>query len=192
MQPTPETPFSMPPRTITTRAGFTLVELMVVVAIVGVLAAIAIPAFMASVRRSKATEATQNLNALFKYATTYYAAERTGSGLGATTVAACTVSDAARTPSAPGAQKVVGAFGAVPSFAALGFTIADYVYFGYAVDSIGSDCGRAANTPDLYTLYAQGDLDGDGIFSRFELAVGSDSDNALYHARGFYIVNETE
>ena len=68
----------MPTRLLTTRSGFTLLELMVVVAIVGILAAIAIPAFTAATRRSKAAEATQNLNILFKSAATYYEAERTG------------------------------------------------------------------------------------------------------------------
>ena len=39
------------------RSGFTLVELAVVVVIIGVLAAFAVPRFMASVERSKAAEA---------------------------------------------------------------------------------------------------------------------------------------
>jgi prepilin-type N-terminal cleavage/methylation domain-containing protein len=182
----------MPTRTTSTRSGFTLIELMIAVAILGILAAIAIPAFSASMRRSKTVEATGNLNALFKAAATYYAAERTGPTVAGTTVAGCTVGNASLTPASPGTQKVLGNFSANTSFAALSFSVADYIYYGYAIDSIGSDCGRAANTQDLYTLYAQGDLDGDGTPSRFELAVGSDSNNTLYHARGFYIVNEIE
>jgi hypothetical protein len=47
------------------------------------------------------------------------------------------------------------------------------------------------NTPQ-YTLQAQGDLDGDGSLSTFELAAGSDSSNNLMRAPGFYIINEME
>jgi hypothetical protein len=43
----------------------------------------------------------------------------------------------------------------------------------------------------LYTFYAFGDLDGDGVQSTFELAAGSNADNEPYHS-GFYIVNELE
>lgn len=43
------------------RQGFTLIELMIVVAIIGVLAAVAVPAFGSYVRRSKASEAVSFL-----------------------------------------------------------------------------------------------------------------------------------
>ena len=47
------------------RNGFTLIELMIAVAIIGILAAVAIPNFMKFQARSKQSEAKTNLKALF-------------------------------------------------------------------------------------------------------------------------------
>src|ERR1700757_4149461 len=57
------------------RNGFTLIELMIVVAIIGVLAAVAIPAFMKYIRRSKTTEATMNLRKMYDGAVPYHVAD---------------------------------------------------------------------------------------------------------------------
>ena len=52
--------------------GFTLIELMIVVAIIGILAAVAIPAFMDYMKKSKKTEASLQLNKIGKNAKTLY------------------------------------------------------------------------------------------------------------------------
>jgi prepilin-type N-terminal cleavage/methylation domain-containing protein len=52
--------------------GFTLIELMIVVAIIGILAAIAIPSFMDYIKRSKKTEAALQLNKIGKSAKRVY------------------------------------------------------------------------------------------------------------------------
>ena len=57
------------------QSGFTLIELMVVVVIVGLLAAVAIPAFNRAVRRSKTSEAVVNLRRMFDGAVTSYQAD---------------------------------------------------------------------------------------------------------------------
>jgi type IV pilus assembly protein PilA len=55
------------------KKGFTLVELMIVVAIIGILAAIAIPNFIKFQARSKQSEAKTNLKALFQAEKSYFA-----------------------------------------------------------------------------------------------------------------------
>lgn len=169
--------------------AFTLIELMIVVAILGVLAALAIPAFIGYVRKAKSSEATGNVRSLFVAAASYYTDERTGQGNNAQTTSACVVASDATIPT-PSSSKYK--FEPTESQRALAFSISDYIYYAYQIESTGAACSHVAETQELYTFRAWGDLDDDGVLSMFELAAGSDVDNLLYHARGFHIVNEAE
>ncbi|WP_222615372.1 prepilin-type N-terminal cleavage/methylation domain-containing protein [Persicimonas caeni] len=60
-------------------AGFTLVELMIVVAIIGILAAIAIPAFIKYIKRSKASEANGIVKKMQDGAKSYFESDQAGS-----------------------------------------------------------------------------------------------------------------
>ena len=62
--------------------GFTLIELMIVVAIVGILAAIAIPNFLTYQAKARQSEAKVELGGLFTTATAYFAENNTFSTTG--------------------------------------------------------------------------------------------------------------
>jgi len=58
-----------------TGKGFTLIELMIVVAIIGILAAVAIPGFMKYIKDSKTSEAKTNIKAVAEGAVSFYQTE---------------------------------------------------------------------------------------------------------------------
>jgi type IV pilus assembly protein PilA len=175
------------------KAGFTLIELMIVVAILGILAAIAIPAFVTYVRRAKSAEATDQVKKMFNAASVYYDKQHMdGNAIDSEAQEHCTVPTATdgKTPSD---QKLPGTYAAEPSYGreGLGFSV-EYGYYSYNITGTYPVGCQVTPGQQLYVLRALGDLDNDGALSTFDLAVGANAENELYHARGFAITNETE
>lgn len=174
------------------RSGFTLIELMIVVAIIAILAATAVPAFVSYARRADTSESFQNLKVIYVGAASYYLRDRVDRGLGSPHDDHCTVASTGTTvPAAvPSGDKERVNFSASPSLRALGFTVADPVRYGYGI--VGENACNHGAGEALYTFYAQGDLDGDGTRSLIELAAGSSENNELYHSPGFFVQRELE
>jgi type IV pilus assembly protein PilA len=183
------------------KEGFTLIELMIVVAIIGILAAIAIPAFVNYVKRSKTSEAQGNLKSLFTGAAAYYESENwaqgvmpAGSSAGAATH--CTVDSADVSYTATDEKYVIDwtAEADVDAFKALNFSVADPVYYEYHVieqDGTG-ECGHGVSELDLYQFTANGDLDNNAVKSSFTMEAGSNTENVLYRSPGINAVDPLE
>ena len=168
-----------------TPRGFTLIELMIVVAILGVLAAIAIPAFVKYVRKAKTTEATINIDRIFEGAVTYFESENPGRSPRAGIVTNCLPGDVGFTPSSAPADgwglKYIAAnqMGiwqqSGGTWEALKFVMQDNFYFQFAFDNFTVDAGSCGNTGTTVTIFeaqCQGNLDGDGDFSLFVRSAG--------------------
>jgi prepilin-type N-terminal cleavage/methylation domain-containing protein len=172
------------------RSGFTLIELMIVVTILGILAAVAVPTFITYMRRAKAAEAPVLLKAVFERTATYYYPERSERGVTGNHTAACVVASADNAVT-PRDEKQRGDYTGA-SWYSLGYTH-EYSYYRLEIDNPGGErCHVVANVSNVYTLRARGNLDGDGDLSLFELAVASNGENELYRSRGLYVVSETE
>jgi type IV pilus assembly protein PilA len=134
--------------------GFTLIELMIVVAIIGILAAIAIPNFLTYQLKSRQAEAKTNLQAI-KTSEIAFQAERgcyVGIAVEALQPAAAAVKTApwpwgvgqpASNPAAPGWCAVGGTFAGV--FTDIGFKATGNVMYVYGVDA------TTVAAPGLYT-----------------------------------------
>lgn len=132
--------------------GFTLIELMIVVAIIGILAAIAIPNFLAMQLRSKRAELPTNLDGIRTAEKAYHAEWDTFTACAGTPDAA---------PS--GRQQVEFTGGDYAAFDLLGWVADGKVRGAYSVGSIVSGSAQA----DDFLATALSDVDGDGVNAEY-------------------------
>jgi type IV pilus assembly protein PilA len=155
-----------PERPVQRSAGFTLVELMIAVAIIGILATIAIPQFLIYQLRSKSAEAKTNLGAIRVLENTHFSEHDQF------------------LPIAPEPAVIPGSISTafVPNagFAALGFRPEGQVYFSYGVavsaDAVGftADAGADIDTDGFVQFWGYSKPDGGGVLTAGQVGLRCD------------------
>jgi len=172
------------------------------IATAGVMAAVAVPAFIKYVRRAKTTEAVDEIDKIYKGAAVYFMTPKVGAdgtrlpcqfpaSTGPTPAGSCC--NAKGGPDRDGDDRCDVDPNAwnTPTWSALSFQMADQHYFVYTFESSGT--GSAAK----FAVSAYADLDCDGVMSTFQRLgfadpAMTDGDCALQGQAAFYVENETE
>ena len=138
-------------------AGFTLIEMMMVVALIGVLASVAIPTYLGYQAKSRRSEAYGNLSAVAHAQTTFYATKGIYHGTGLSWPDPTSYGGL-------GAHKMTWDPASESAFAELGWAPEGQVYYSYETNTPevpGSGCSCEV----CFSATAFGDVDKNGQVS---------------------------
>ena len=155
-------------RNLLKKRGFTLIELMIVVAILGILAAVAIPAFINYMKRAKTSEATVNVDRMYEGTVAYFEKKHVKSGVSSLSSSNCLPTAATKPGTVPKGIEEIGdpaAWYSVDTWKDLDFAMSDNHIYQYAF--VTPDGGKCAISAGAFTAAAHGDIDGDGTTSDF-------------------------
>ena len=181
-------------------AGFTLIELMIAVCIIGVLASVAVPTYGRFMMQSRGSEGTNALGQFYKGAAAYWLRGSNNQGVGGVGAANCLVPEASAGLPVPFpiAHQTFD-FSTNPAFAALGYTRPDPGYFSFGWDARAEEldpipgftgvnsnyCGSYSALRMAYVFCAVSDIDQDGMWGGFSLGVHGTPEGVLRREAGF-------